>query len=348
MQLRREGDVILVPLYACGTLLGAQARWNPETNQWSLRSRTTAAQGFLDEPLVLVSGQPFLLRHPTRFAAKTAWLSLEALRLIGRHGWDTEVVWDEAGRMLSLQPAQAPGAPAGPAAREITVPVVPAGRRAVVFDAGHARRAGVRGARGLQEGDAGLRLAQAAAATLLTDDLVPVVLHDGGESLEPREIAGIANALPARAFVGFHASERGEPGIAVWCWSRENIAGSGITWEPFEPPGGWARSAEAAADRSAALARALVEALAAEGVPARGPIAAPLGALEGLACPAVIVELVGFGSGEGAALADEGEPAARIGRAVAATVRAHLGVAPTEPAPAPSSTPTDDAGGTPP
>lgn len=336
--MRREGEALLVPLFAGGALLGAQTRWDPETNQWSLRSRTAHARGFLDEPMLLVSGQPFLLQHAPRLIGKTPWLSLEALRLLGRHGWDAEVVWDEAGRLLSVQPAQSPVDAGGPATRVLTIPVVPAGRRPVVFDPGHDRRAGVRGARGLHEGDAGLKLAQAAAATLLTEVLAPILLHDGSGPLDSREVAGLANALPAEVFVGFHASERGDPGIAVWSWSQQNIAGTGISWEPFEPPGGWARAAQSAEAKSAALARAIVESLAAAGIPARGPLTAPLTALEGLDAPAVIIELAGFGSGEGAALAADDDPASRIALAVARAVRAHLGVALPEPESAGSTT----------
>ncbi len=325
VQVRREGGEVLIPLFAAGSLLGAEARWDPATNRWSLRSRSVGAVGYLDEPLVLVNGQPLLVRQPPRLVARQPYLSLEAMRILGRHGWDAEVAWNEATRELLVRPAQAGGAaPTTGRVRPATVPSIPPGARVVALDPGHAPGEGIHGLRGLDEGGLGLRLALAVAATLAADGLVPVVVREGGADADPRDVAGLANALPADLFVGFHASEWGEPGAALWTYGLVNLLGTGLTFEPFEPPGGWARDALSTAPRSAAVARRLVAALASAHVPARGPLAAPLAGLEGLACPAVALEVEGLATPEGLALVRDDTALRTLAELVAGALRAEL------------------------
>lgn len=324
IQLRREGGDLLVPLLACGPLLGADARWIQSTNQWELRGKNIRARGYLDEPLLFVGGQPLMVKAPPRLVGRIPYCSLEALQLLGRHGWDTDISWDEAGKRLVVKPAQLQTAEPGTRAHVLNIPVVPAGTRILALDAGHARREGGRGLHGLTEGDLGLRLAQAVSATLDAPGVTAVILEDGDEALDPREVSGMANALPADLFVCFHASEYGDPGVAVWIWGETNLVGSGITYEPFEPAGGWTRAAAASAVRSAGMARRLVRGFDSAQIAARGPLAMPLAGLEGLNCPAVALDLEGLATAGGAALVQDDPAVQRLAAAVAAALRAEL------------------------
>lgn len=328
IQLKRDGGDLLIPLLACGPLLGADARWIQSTNQWALHGKGVEARGFLDEPLMFVGGQPLLVKAPPRLIGRIPYLSLEALRLLGRHGWDTDVVWDEPGRKLVIQPAQLLPAEAGGRTRALAVPQVPAGARVLVIDAGHPRREGARGLHGLTEGDLGLRLAQALSATLTGTGILVVILQDGDDLLEPRDVAGLANAMPADLFLAFHGSEYGEPGVTLWIWGESNLLGSGISYEAFEPAGGWARAAAAAAPRSAAMARRLLRGLTAAQIPAHGPVPAPLIGLEGLNCPALTVDVQALATPAGATLAGDDAVLQRLTDALASVLRAELLPAP--------------------
>jgi N-acetylmuramoyl-L-alanine amidase len=327
LQVRREGGELLLPLLACGPLLGADARWDPATNRWWLRSRTVTAAGFLDEPLLTVGGQPLLVRTPPRLIGGLPFLSLEAVRLLGRRGWETDVAWNDAKKELIVQPAQAQ-ADLGPEAsrtRALKPPDVPPGARVIALDPGHVRHSGAAGLRGLNEGDLGLALAQAVAATTVADGVTAVLLQDGATPLEPFEVASLVNTLEARAFVSFHGSEHGDPGVAVWIWGLGNMGGAGIAFDPFEPPGGWTSAAQSQTVRSVALARRVAAAIEAAGVPVRGPLPAPLLALEGLACPAVVIEFEGLGTHEGAKLAADAALRDRLAAAVAKVLSAEAG-----------------------
>ena len=325
LQLRREGGEILLPLLACGPLLGADARWDPATNRWWLRNRTATAAGFLDEPLLIVDGRPFLVRTPPRLISRLPYLSLEAVRLLGRRGWETDVIWDEAKKELVVRPAQADAGGEAAPTRTLKTPPVPPGSRVIALDPGHARHAGAVGLHGLNEGDLGLALAQAVAGTTVVEGVAVVLLQDGTDALEPFEVASLANALQPEAFVGFHASESGEPGVAVWVWGLSNMGGAGIAFDPFEPPGGWSHAAQAQEDRSGALAKRIAQALGDAQVPVRGPWPAPLLALEGLTCPAVVIEFEGLGTAEGARLASDEGMRARIAAAVSAALAPDTG-----------------------
>ena len=343
LQVRREGGELLLPLLACGPLLGADASWDPATNRWHLRSRAVTAGGFLDEPLLTLGGQPLLVRTPPRLIGGLPFLSLEAVRLLGRRGWDTDVAWNEAKKELVVQPAQTQ-ADLGPEAsrtRALTAPPVPLGARVIGLDPGHVHRSGAGGLRGLNEGDLGLALAQAVAATTIADGVAAILLQDGTTPLEPFEVASLANTLEARAFVSFHGSEHGDPGVAVWIWGLGNMGGAGIAFDPFEPPGGWTGTAQAQVDRSVALARRIAAAIESAGIPTRGPLPAPLLALEGLACPAVVIEFEGLGTHEGAKLAMDEALRSRLAAAVA---QALLAFAPGNAAGAPAAGGTPDPG----
>jgi N-acetylmuramoyl-L-alanine amidase len=329
IQLRRDGGNLLVPLLACGPLLGAEARWVQATNQWSLKGNNVIARGYLDEPLLFIGGQPLLVKSPPRLISGAPFLSLEALQLLGRHGWDTDILWDEAGRKLVIKPAQLQSVDANGPTHALTIPPVPPGARVLALDAGHERHEGAHGMHGMTEGDLGLRLAQAVAATLNAEGVAVVILQDGDEPLEPREVAGLANALPADLFVSFHGSEYGDPGAVVWTWGAANLLGSGIAFEPFEPAGGWAHASAALAGRSNADARRLVHALAAANIPARGPFGLPLNALEGLNCPGVLIDLEGLGTPAGSVLVADDQAVERLAAALAAALRASL-AAPTD------------------
>jgi len=324
IQLRRDAGDLLVPLLACGPLLGADARWIQSTNQWELRGKNVRSRGYLDEPLLFVGGQPLMVKAPPRLIGRIPYFSLEALQLLGRHGWDTDVSWDEAAKRLVVKPAQLQTAEPGAHAHALTIPPVPAGGRVVALDAGHPRREGGRGLHALTEGDLGLRLAQAVSATLNAPGVTAVILEDGEESLDPREVAGLANALPADLFVGFHASEFGDPGVALWIWGEINLLGSGMTYEPFEPAGGWTRAGSAAAARSAGVARRLTREFETARIAVRGPLAMPLAGLEGLNCPAVALDVEGLATGDGAALVEDDAAIQRLAAAVAAALRAEL------------------------
>jgi len=327
IQLRKEGGEVFLPLLACGPLLGADARWDPATNRWWLRSRTVTAAGFLDEPLLTIGGQPLLVRTPPRLIGGLPYLSLESVRLLGRRGWETDVAWDEAKRELAVRPAQAQaeGGLEAARARTLNVPSVPAGARVIALDPGHVRRQGANGLRGLTEGDLGLALAQAVAATAVADGVATILLQDGSEPLEPFEVASLANTIGARSLVSFHGSRFGDPGITVWIWGLGNMAGAGIAFDAFEPPGGWTSAAQSEADRSLALARKLLAAAESAGIPARGPLPAPLLALEGLACPAVAIDFEGLGTPEGARIASDESLRAGLAAALARALLADLG-----------------------
>jgi N-acetylmuramoyl-L-alanine amidase len=326
VQLRREGGEIFVPLVACGPLLGTEARWDPATNRWWFRSKSLVAAGFLDEPLLFVAGQPLLVRTPPRLIGRAPYLSLEALRLLGRRGWDTDVAWDEAAKELAVRPAQAQAEAGAGAVRTRTLkpPAVPPGARVLALDPGHPRGSGAEGMRGLNEGDLGLAVAQAIAATALVEGLAPVLLREGDDALEPYEVASLANTLHAEAFVSFHGSTFGDPGVTVWVWGAANMGGAGIAFAPFEPETGWVGASQGASSKSAALARRIVRALEEAGVPVRGPLPAPLLALEGLSCPAVAIEFEGLGTPEGARLAADEAVRARLAVAVSNALAADL------------------------
>jgi len=317
IQLQVEDGEVHVPLFACGPILGGEARWDRLTNKWEMRGRQVLARGFLDEPLVYVGGQPLLVRKPPRLIDGAPYLSVEVLRVLGRHGWETDVVWDEAARELVVKAAQQESA-APTRTRRIAVPIVAAGGRVLILDAGHPRGAGTRGARGTTEGDLGLALAAAVSATMvLIEGATPVVIQGEEGGLEPAEAAGLANALQASAYVGFHGSRYGTPGVAVWVYGIANVAGTGIAYDPFEPGQGWAMTAVARSARSGALARRIMRALAEAGIPATGPLQAPLIHLEGIECPAVLVEFEGLASPVGISLALDPEVQARFASAMA-------------------------------
>jgi N-acetylmuramoyl-L-alanine amidase len=320
VQMKVVDGEVHIPLFACGPILGGEARWDRLANRWEMRGRQVLARGFLDEPLVFVGGQPLLVRNPPRLIDEAPYLSLEVLRVLGRHGWETDVVWDEAARELVVKAAQQESA-APIRTRRIGIPSVPSGARLVVLDAGHPRGAGARGARGSCEGDMGLALAQAISATMaFIEGSAPVIIQGEEGGLEPAEAAGLANALEASAYVGFHANRHGAPGIVLWVFGLSNIAGTGVAFEPFEPGQGWARTASAHSARSVALARRMLKSLADAGLPVAGPIQAPLIQLEGLECPAVIVEFEGLGTAPGASLALDEEPRGRFASAMASAL----------------------------
>jgi len=325
VELKREGGEILVPLLACGSLLGADARWYPATNQWEMKGKAAFAKGFLDEPLLFIEGQPVLVKHPPRLIAGLPYLSLETLRSLGQHGWEIDLVWHEAAQELEVKPAQLQQATVTERTRTLAVPKVPAGSRVIVLDAGHVRRAGARGLKGLTEGDLGLKLAAAVSATLAGEGLALVTLQGDGKELDPREAAGLANALKAEFFVSFHASEYGGPGPVVWYWGLSNLLGTtNVSFKPFESRGGWTRAAEAGALRALEVGTVLVQNLEESGIPADGPYPAPLVALEGLNCPAIAISIDGFGTPEGASLVGDDAAIQRLAGVIAATLRVGL------------------------
>jgi len=76
-------------------------------------------------------------------------------------------------------------------------------------------------------------------------------------------------------------------------------------------------TAVARSARSGALARRIMRALAEAGIPATGPLQAPLIHLEGIECPAVLVEFEGLASPVGISLALDPEVQARFASAMA-------------------------------
>lgn len=332
LELRIDGEAVLIPLLACGSLLGGKASWNPAAGTWELTGEKVAVKGFLDEPLLLVGGQPVLVKHPPRLIDGNPWLSLETVRMLGRHGWEVEVVWNEELKEMEVRAFQLQQAAETEATRSgLAVPEVPRGSRVIVLDTGHVRSAGARGYGGLTEGDLGLKIAAAVSASLAEDGFTPVILQGEKEELDPREAAGIANALGAEFFVSFHASEYGGPGPVVWYWGLANILGkTGVSFSPFEPGGGWAHAAGDHAAASEAASQKLVARLRTGGLSADGPFPAPLVALEGIGCPAVVVSLDGFATLEGASVAIESATIELLAGIVAETLREELG-APSRP-----------------
>ena len=328
VQVIREGGDIFIPVFACGALLGADTRWDKATNRWEMRGKSAQAQGFLDEPLLTVSGQPFIVRVPPRLINSIPYLSIEALRLLGRHGWDTDVTWEAVTKEIFVRPAQAAAVGLAPRARTIAVPAIPDGARAIALDPGHSRQAGAQGIRGTTEGDMGLRFCTALSATLAALDEAGVILRGEADDLTQAETASLANAIRADIMVSFHGSVFGTAGVAVWYWGMANIGGTGINFAPFEPPGGWVQAAGPAAPRSAALARRIVKALKDAGIPARGPFAAPLAALEGVTCPAVVLDFEGLSTAEGAALVNHAESIEQVTLCVLRPVLAEAGPRP--------------------
>ena len=302
VQIIRDGDDLFIPVFACGSLLGADTRWNKSTNHWEMRGKTALAQGFLDEPLLTISGQPFIVRIPPRLINSVPYLSIEALRLLGRHGWETDITWEASTKEIFVRPAQAAEAGIVPRARTVAIPEVPAGTGVIALDPGHSRQSGVQGIRGTLEGELGLRFCTALSTTLAAFNETGVILRGETEDLSPAETASIANAVKADVMVSFHGSVSGPAGVAVWYWGLANMGGTGITFAPFEPAGGWVQAAVPASVKSAALARKIIKALKEAGIPARGPFAAPLASLEGVTCPAVVIDFEGLSTSEGAAL----------------------------------------------
>jgi N-acetylmuramoyl-L-alanine amidase len=322
---RKEGDELMVPLLACGSILEADARWNPRTNRWEMNSAAVNARGFLDEPLLMIGGQPVLVKNPPRLLGGTPYLSLETLRTLGRHGCDIEVEWNESAGELTIRPAQALQVSAAERTRKIAVPVVAPGRHVIVLDAGHERRAGARGSRGITEGEIGMALATAVSATLSPDEFAAIIMQGDGEGLDPREVASVANSAGAEIFISFHASEYGSPGIGIWCWGLSNLIGTAVTFDPFGAADGWVRSSSAAAARSAAFGRRLIKSLTQAELPVSGPWGLPLTALEGTGCPAIVVTIEGISAPEGTRLVTEEGTLARLAAAIATAVRGEIG-----------------------
>lgn len=316
VQVVREDGDLFIPLFACGALLGADTRWDKSTNRWEMRGQPALAQGFLDEPLLTVSGQPFIVRIPPRLINSTPYLSIEALRLLGRHGWETDINWEESTKEIFVRPAQAVAASLAPRARSIAIPPVPAGARVIALDPGHSRQSGAQGIRGTTEGDMGLRFCTALSATLATFNETAVILRGEAEDLTPAETASLSNAIHADIMVSFHGSLFGTAGVSVWYWGTGNIAETGINFAPFEPSGGWVQAATNASARSAALARKIVRLLKKAGIPVNGPYAAPLAALEGVTCPAVVLDFQGLSTSGGAAIVNRSESMEQITSAI--------------------------------
>jgi N-acetylmuramoyl-L-alanine amidase len=328
VQVVREGDDIFIPVFACGALLGADTRWDKTTNRWEMRGKTAQAHGFLDEPLLTVSGQPFIVRTPPRLINSTPYLSIEALRLLGRHGWETDVTWEAATKEIFVRPAQAAALGLAPRARTIAVPQVPDNARIVALDPGHSRQSGAQGIRGTTEGDMGLRFCTALSATLTGLNEASVILRGEGDDLTPAEAASLANAIRSDLMVSFHGSVFGKAGVAVWYWGLANIGGTGINFAPFEPAGGWVQAAGASSSRSLALARRIIKSLKDAGIPVRGPYPAPLAALEGVTCPAVVLDFQGLSTSEGAALVNHADSIEKITLALLHSVQAEPGPRP--------------------
>ncbi len=163
------------------------------------------------------------------------------------------------------------------------------------------------------------------SAALAGDSFEPVTLQGDGEELDPREAVSLANALRAELFISFHASEYGEPGPVVWYWDLHNLLGTtGVSFEPFESPGGWAHASLSSAPRALKIGRAMVESFKGAGVRVGGPFPAPLVALEGLNCPALAVSIGGFGTLAGANLVNNDATITRLAQAIAHTLRTEL------------------------
>ena len=161
---------------------------------------------------------------------------------------------------------------------------------------------------------------------LAEDGFTPVTLQGENDKLDPREAAGLANALGAEFFVSFHASEYGGPGPVIWYWDISNILGkTGVSFKPFEPPGGWAHAAGDHKATAAAVARKLVDNLRASGMSADGPFPAPLVALEGVGCPGLVVSLDGFATLEGASIAIDPASIQLLAGVIADTLGEELG-----------------------
>lgn len=318
---RKEGDELMLPLLACGSILEADARWNKPTNRWEIRSSAVMARGFLDEPLLTIGGQPVLVKNPPRLLGGEAYLSLETLRTLGRHGCDIEIEWNEQAGELTIRPAQLQQVSAAERTRKVAIPAVTPGRHVIVLDAGHGRHGGARGIHGLTEGEIGMSLATAVSSTLSPEEYSPVILQGDGEELDPREAASVANSVGAEVFISFHASEYGKPGIGVWCWGLSNLLNTAVTFDPFGDADGWTRSSGTAAGRSASFGRRLVRSLTQAGVPVSGPWGLPLTALEGVACPAIVVSIEDFSAQEGASLVTDPGILARMAYAIAVAVR---------------------------
>ena len=330
--IKRESGEILLPLLACGSLLGAEARWESATNRWEMLGKTAVARGYLDEPLLVISGQPVLVKNPPRLLEGVPYLSLETLRVLGRHGWEVEIEWNETAQELNVRPAQEQQAAVTEHARTpATPPQVPAGAHVIVLDTGHVRRAGARGLKGLTEGEVGTRLAAAISGYLGGSDLTPVTLQGDGEELDPREAASVANALQARLFLSIHCSEYGRKGIAVWCWGLSNLIGTGIIFDPFGTLDGWTRSSQTGSPRAASLGRKIIHNLRSAGIEADGPYMIPLSAIEGLSCPAIAISVEGFGTPEGVQLVADEESLKKLAGVMADTLRAEVSPSKEEP-----------------
>ena len=325
VQAVREGDDLFVPLFACGALLGADTRWDKSTNRWEMRGKPAQAQGFLDEPLITISGQPFIVRIPPRLINSTPYISIEALRILGRHGWETDISWEETSKEIFVRPAQAAAIGIAPRARTVSIPSIPDNARVIALDPGHSRQAGAQGIRGTIEGDMGLRLCTVLSTTLATLNEAGVILRGEADDLTQAETASLANTIRADAMISFHGSVFGTAGVSVWYWGFTNIGGTGINFSPFEPPGGWVQAAVPPAIRSAALARKVIKSLKEAGIPARGPFAAPLASLEGVTCPAVILDFQGLSTPEGAALVNRPESIEQVSLAILRSVLAETG-----------------------
>ena len=307
VQVVRDGDDLFIPVFACGALLGADTRWNKSTNHWEMRGKTSQAQGFLDEPLLTISGQPFIVRVPPRLINSIPYLSIEALRLLGRQGWETDITWEASTKEIFVRPAQAAAVGQAIRARTIAIPSVPDNARVIALDPGHSRQSGAQGIRGTSEGDLGLRFCTALSTTLAALNETSVILRGESDDLTAAETASLANAIRADLMVSFHGSVFGTAGISVWYWGISNIGGTGINFAPFEPAGGWVQAANPASARSAILARKIIKALKEAGIPVRGPFAAPLASLEGVTCPAVVLDFQGLSTPEGAGLVNRTE-----------------------------------------
>ncbi len=327
--IQKEGESFLVPMFACEALLEAETVWDRATNRWRMTRDNVTARGFLDEPLFFVSGKPLLVKNPPRLIDGAPYISMEALRILARHAWGAEIVWDEGIKELSVREALAAPVDAAQRVRAITVPDVPPGKRVVVLDPGHPRHGGARITGGMAEGDAGLQLAKALGATISEiSDFYPVILQNEEQDLDPTETASLANALQAEAFISFHLSAYGTAAASIWCWWTDNIMQTGVDFRPFEQPGGetagWTTVASQHSDRSLRIARGIIANAQSVSLPMTGPNLAPLLCLEGLNCPAVAVDIQGAGTPAGISFLQDEEAIAPLAAAISRALVEHL------------------------
>ncbi len=191
-----------LPLTEVVDAWGAQAHWSELEGNADIKFPGHTLRFSSDNTFFVCDGKVFNLYNPVRLYQGELWVPLELFKRFLTPQWGRSVIWDEAGRKLSVAGVQ-PDQVQTPVLRPRRTDQAARGIRKVAIDPGHGGKdPGAVGPRGTCEKDINLDIALKLKTILEDDHGLIVVMTRGDDTFIPlSERTAIANKEGADLFV---------------------------------------------------------------------------------------------------------------------------------------------------